>query len=583
MSMYSDEWPLLVLCPSSARYHWASECRKWLARSNNENTSNGGIGFDHATMQNVTMDRDDGSKLLDHDQVVVLTSSRDPILPHRNTRVVVCSYGLAPTLISTGKITAGLFRCAIVDESHMLKNKSAKRTLALVPILRATTRCLLLSGTPALARPAELWPQLESIGTEQHGWWEDEREFMDKYAKNASAEARAELHTLLVGTVMIRRLKPDILKTLPQKIREKASVKLLDKDKRAQFNDLLLELKDSKGALGKIARKHDFSSDDNKSESEHVPLLPAAFAAPASATPTHQSQQIQELLQKKAEAERMLHEDIQRQLHEGHSRIQSYLESLSRQFPPSQLQELRLQQETVLRNELEKRYKETHAQILSLYAVPGETVQEDEEANERKTLLSRLYALTGDVKVPLMVDMLEKWFNDPTKGKVCIFAHHLSVLDAIGLGAKLSNDPSSTRKFIRIDGSTSPKLRQQQIDAFQNDPTIRVAILGITAAGVAVTLTASSTVWFAELFWTPALMIQAEDRVHRIGQASQVRCLYVVARGTLDEYVHCHFVIPSLGATYIFLSSQCFMEAHREKVSRLGRVCRGQGKAENSR
>jgi hypothetical protein len=52
---------------------------------------------------------------------------------------------------------------------------------------------------------------------------------------------------------------------------------------------------------------------------------------------------------------------------------------------------------------------------------------------------------------------------------------------------------------------------------------------------VAVTLTASSTVWFAELFWTPAIMIQAEDRCHRIGQQARVRCLYFIARGTLDE------------------------------------------------
>jgi len=59
--------------------------------------------------------------------------------------------------------------------------------------------------------------------------------------------------------------------------------------------------------------------------------------------------------------------------------------------------------------------------------------------------------------------------------------------------------------------------------------------LGITAAGVAVTLTAASTVWFTELFWTPALMIQAEDRCHRIGQNSRVNCLYFVATGTLDD------------------------------------------------
>lgn len=537
--MYSNEWPLIVLSPSSARYHWAAECRKWLARKTDGDNSSRGIEFEGAGPQEEVSNQADDTKLLDQEQVYVLTSSKDPILPQPNTRVVVCSYGLAPTLISSGKLSPGLFKCAIVDESHMLKNKSAKRTLALIPVLQATLRCILLSGTPALARPAELWPQLEIIGTEQHGWWEDESQFTDRYVKNASAERRAELHTLLVGTIMIRRLKLDILKTLPQKLREKANVKLLSREKRAQFKELILLLKESKGALGKIARKDDTFSDDNDSESEHVSPASAAAttAAAASSRPpeTQESRQVQQ-----EQAERMLHEDMRRQLDEGRSRIQTVLASFSRQLTPLQLEGLRQEKENTLHIELEEKYKQGLARILNHYDVSSpETGKEEEELeNERKNLLSRLYALTGDVKAPLVVEMLEKWFNDPTKGKVCIFAHHLSVLDAIRSGAKLSNDPSSTRKFIRIDGSTSPKMRQQQIDEFQTDSSIRVALLGITAAGVAVTLTASSTVWFAELFWTPALMIQAEDRVHRIGQASQVRALYLVAKGTIDEYVH---------------------------------------------
>jgi hypothetical protein len=68
------------------------------------------------------------------------------------------------------------------------------------------------------------------------------------------------------------------------------------------------------------------------------------------------------------------------------------------------------------------------------------------------------------------------------------------------------------------------------------DPVCRIAVLSILAAGQAITLTAASTVVFAELHWTPGLLLQAEDRAHRIGQtAAVVRVEYVLGSGTVDE------------------------------------------------
>ena len=45
----------------------------------------------------------------------------------------------------------------IVDEAHYLKNPKTKRTTKLTPLLLESKRVILLSGTPALAKPKELF------------------------------------------------------------------------------------------------------------------------------------------------------------------------------------------------------------------------------------------------------------------------------------------------------------------------------------------------------------------------------------------------------------------------------------------
>jgi len=79
-----------------------------------------------------------------------------------------------------------------------------------------------------------------------------------------------------------------------------------------------------------------------------------------------------------------------------------------------------------------------------------------------------------------------------------------------------------------------------------------VAILGICAAGVGITLTAASTVVFAELHWTPGVILQAEDRVHRIGQKCSVNVHFLLANGTVDD-----FIWPSIVHKVEVVSAMC--------------------------
>ena len=91
---------------------------------------------------------------------------------------------------------------------------------------------------------------------------------------------------------------------------------------------------------------------------------------------------------------------------------------------------------------------------------------------------------------------------------------------------------------VTVTGRDSTVNKQAAVDAFQNNPHVQLIICSIKAAGVGLTLTASSDVAFVELAWTYADCCQCEDRAHRIGQKDNVTCYYLLGRGTIDHTIY---------------------------------------------
>lgn len=90
---------------------------------------------------------------------------------------------------------------------------------------------------------------------------------------------------------------------------------------------------------------------------------------------------------------------------------------------------------------------------------------------------------------------------------------------------------------VRVTGDDSLAEKQASVDAFQSGEAPLI-ICSIKAAGVGLTLTASSNVAFVEFPWTYADCCQCEDRAHRIGQKNNVNCYYLIGRGTIDPVLY---------------------------------------------
>ena len=136
----------------------------------------------------------------------------------------------------------------------------------------------------------------------------------------------------------------------------------------------------------------------------------------------------------------------------------------------------------------------------------------------------------GQAKAGLAADYAAQLAH--SVGKVVFFAKHVDVMD-------VAEETFAKRglRYSSIRGNQTPRSRQQNIDAFVNDPDVSIVVCSLMAAGVGLNLQVASNVVLAELSWTDAEQTQAIDRVHRIGQGEPVTAWRIIASQTIDTKI----------------------------------------------
>ncbi|KAJ7723043.1 SNF2 family DNA-dependent ATPase [Mycena metata] len=121
--------------------------------------------------------------------------------------------------------------------------------------------------------------------------------------------------------------------------------------------------------------------------------------------------------------------------------------------------------------------------------------------------------------------------------KVLLFSQFTTMLDIIEDWAV----DMKGWKICRIDGTTPPLERRDQMNVFQSagdaPDAPRLFLLSTRSGGLGVNLTAADTVIFYDQDWNPQMDAQAQDRAHRIGQTKPVLIFRLVSAHTIEEKI----------------------------------------------
>lgn len=400
--------PAVVVCPSSLKLNWQREIGKWIINSDPE----------------------------------ILESTTPYKIKSKD--ILILNYEI---IHAWGEVLKQMnARALILDEAHMVKNPSARRTRATKRLAKYVDNIVGLTGTPIENAPVEIYNVIQMIDSTI---FPNYYAYLHKYCgakrnpwgglDTKGATNTLELHGILKNTIMIRRKKADVLKELPPK------------------------------------------------QIVHVPLS----------------------ISNRIEYDKAEQEFI----------------SFVQQRYSRELNEQEIEKEL---KDFAKRNKIEVSEVLS----DGEKIDLAEHKIERTSKspafpkLKMLEKLAAQGKVDGVINWIETFLESGEK--LVVFAVHRAIVETLA-----KKFPES----VVIIGGMNKNKKQESVDRFQNGPKVKLLVSNIQAGGVGLTLTASSNVAIIQFPWSPSVLNQAIDRVHRITQVHQVTVWMLIADQTIENRI----------------------------------------------
>ncbi len=129
-----------------------------------------------------------------------------------------------------------------------------------------------------------------------------------------------------------------------------------------------------------------------------------------------------------------------------------------------------------------------------------------------------------------LAELIPRIQEDSGRHKILVFSQFLGMLDLIRKELEKMHIP-----YEYLDGQTTD--RQERVERFQNNDSVRVFLMSLKAGGVGLNLTAADYVYIVDPWWNPAVEAQAIDRTHRIGQEKPVFAYKMICKDTVEEKI----------------------------------------------